>query len=88
VEGVDRRAALARATADPQDVDVQLLAADLEVYAGDAEAGYRRLVDLVRRIAGTDRERVRLHLVSLFAVAGPDDPAVAAARRALASALF
>ena len=31
---------------------------------------------------------VRKHLVSLFTVAGPDDPAVAAARRALASALF
>jgi putative thioredoxin len=27
-------------------------------------------------------------LLSLFSVAGPDDPAVAGARRALASALF
>ena len=35
-----------------------------------------------------DRDRVRNHLVSLFAVAAPDDPAVAKARRALANALF
>jgi putative thioredoxin len=88
VEGVDRRAALARAAAAPQDVDAQLQAADLEVYGGDAEAGYRRLTDLIRRVIGEDRERARQHLVSLFAVAGPDDPAVAASRRALASALF
>jgi len=31
---------------------------------------------------------VRKHLVSLFTVAEPDDPAVSAARRALASALY
>ena len=35
-----------------------------------------------------DRETARQHLVSLFTVAGPDDPAVVAARRQLASALF
>ena len=43
---------------------------------------------LVRRTAGEDRDAVRQHLVSLFTIAGPDDPAVASARRALASALF
>jgi putative thioredoxin len=78
------------ATADgaPDDVDAQLRAADVEVYSGQVERAYRRLVGLVRRSAGPDRERIRLHLVSLFTVAGPDDPAVADARRALASALF
>jgi putative thioredoxin len=49
---------------------------------------YERLVNLVRRVYGDDREIVRQHLVSLFTIAGPDDPAVAAARRSLASALF
>jgi putative thioredoxin len=39
-------------------------------------------------VPGDDRETVRRHLISLFTIAGPDDPAVAAARRALASALF
>jgi putative thioredoxin len=58
------------------------------VLRGDAEPAYQRLVELVRRSAPADRERVRQHLVSLFAVAGPDDPVVAAARRSLASALF
>ncbi|MBY8873362.1 tetratricopeptide repeat protein [Micromonospora sp. PLK6-60] len=88
VGATDPRAALAAAADAPDDVDAQLLAADVEVLSGLAEQAYARLVGLVRRSAGDDRERVRQHLVSLFSVAGPDDPAVASARRALASALF
>jgi putative thioredoxin len=88
VQGVDPNRALADAHARPEDVPAQLLAADVEVLSGQAERAYTRLVDLVRRSSGEDRETIRKHLLSLFAVAGPDDPAVAAARRALASALF
>jgi putative thioredoxin len=88
VEEVDPEAALAAAEAAPDDIDAQRLAADVEVYMGEAEKGYRRLVDLVRRTSGAERDAARTHLVSLFTVAGPDDPAVAAARRALASALY
>jgi putative thioredoxin len=88
VAGADPRAALAAAEQAPDDVDAQLLAADIEVLSGLAEQAYARLVGLVRRTAGEDRETVRQHLVSLFTIAGPDDPAVASARRALASALF
>ncbi len=88
VAGVDPQAALATAAADPADVDAQLLAADIEVLSGLAEQAYQRLVGVVRRTAGDDREKVRQHLVGLFAIAGPEDPVVASARRALASALF
>jgi putative thioredoxin len=88
IEGADPGAVLAAAAAAPDDVAAQTLAADIEVLSGQAEAAYRRLVDLVRRTFGPEREAVRQHLVSLFTVAGPDDPAVIAARRALASALF
>lgn len=88
VEGVDPAGAVAAAAATPDDVAAQSLAADVEVLGGQAEQAYARLVDLVRRVAGEDRERARNHLVSLFAVAAPDDPTVLAARRALANALF
>jgi putative thioredoxin len=87
-DGVDLAVALAGAQSAPDDVPAQLLAADVEVLTGEAERAYARLVELIRRTAGDDREIVRKHLVSLFTVAGPDDPAVAKARRALASALF
>ncbi|MCW3844694.1 tetratricopeptide repeat protein [Micromonospora yasonensis] len=88
VAGADPRAALAAAEQAPDDVEAQFLAADIEVLSGLAEQAYARLVGLVRRTAGDDREKARQHLVSLFTIAGPDDPAVASARRALASALF
>ncbi|MBQ1048269.1 tetratricopeptide repeat protein [Micromonospora sp. C51] len=88
VAGADPQAALTAAAADPDDVDAQLLAADIEVLSGLADQAYQRLVGLVRRTAGDDREKVRQHLIGLFTIAGPEDPAVASARRALASALF
>lgn len=88
IGGVDPNAALATAAAAPDDVPAQLLAADVEMLSGLAEQAYARLVDLVGRTSGDDRERVRKHLLSLFTIAGPDDPAVATARRALARALF
>jgi putative thioredoxin len=88
VEGADPNAVLTAAAAAPDDVDAQTLAADVEVLSGRAEEAYARLVALVRRISGEERDRVRTHLVSLFAVAAPDDPAVIQARRALANALF
>ncbi|MBL6277434.1 tetratricopeptide repeat protein [Micromonospora fiedleri] len=88
VSGADPQTALAAAASNPDDVDAQLLAADIEVLSGQAEQAYQRLVGLVRRTAGEDREKVRQHLVGLFTIAGPEDPTVASARRALASALF
>ncbi|MFE9691374.1 tetratricopeptide repeat protein [Micromonospora sp. NPDC005806] len=88
VAGADPQAALTAAAANADDVDAQLLAADIEVLSGMAEQAYKRLVDLVRRTSADDREKVRQHLIGLFTIAGPDDPAVASARRALASALF
>jgi len=88
VEGIDPNVALSAAAQAPDNVDAQLLAADLEVLGGQADKAYTRLVDLIRRVSGDDRDKIRNHLVSLFSVAGTDDPAVAAARRALANALF
>ncbi len=88
VTGIDAAAALAAADAAPDDLDAGMLAADVQVLSGEADQAYQRLVNLVRRTGGEERDRVRAHLVSLFTVAGPDDPAVAKARRALASALF
>lgn len=79
---------LARADDAPEDVDAQLAAADAELAAQQVEAAFDRLVDTVRRTAGEDRERVRVHLVELFELFPADDPRVSAARRSLARALF
>jgi putative thioredoxin len=88
IEGKVPAKLLAAAEKAPDDVTAQALAADVEMLSGQAEDAYARLIALVRRTSGDDREVARKHLVSLFTLAGPDDPAVASARRALASALF
>lgn len=87
-EGADPEAARQTAAADPSDVDAALLVADLDLLGGHVEDAFGRLVDTVRLTAGAERETVRVRLVELFDVVGGDDARVAAARRALASALF
>jgi len=86
--GSDAVAAREAAASSPDDVDIQLLAADLDVLGGHVEDAFTRLVEVVRRAAGDDRNRVREHLLELFEAVGIDDPRVAIARRQLSSALF
>jgi putative thioredoxin len=85
---VDVDQARAAAGANPQDVDAQILVADVDLLGGHVEDAFLRLVDTVRRTSGADRERARSHLVELFDVVGSDDPRVPAARVALANAVF
>lgn len=88
IRAVDLAAARAAAADDPTGVDAQLLVADLDVAGGHTEDAFGRVLDLIRATSGGDRERARERLVELFTVVGVDDPRVAAARRALATALF
>jgi putative thioredoxin len=80
--------ALAAADAAPDDVAAQTRAADFLLGTGNIEAAFDRLLDVVRRSAGEDRDLARTHLVELFAVVGDEDPRVGAARRQLMAALF
>lgn len=80
--------AIAKAYAHPDDIEAQFAAADLELITGDADAAFERLVDLVRRTSGPEREQVRARLVELFETLGGADPAVKKGRRALSMALF
>jgi putative thioredoxin len=87
-QGVDLNAARAAAAASPDDVDAQTLVADLDLLGGHVDDAFRRLVDLVARTSGDDRDTARGHLLGLFAAVGNEDERVLAGRRALASALF
>jgi putative thioredoxin len=87
---------LARVEALPQtvgapaadDVVGQLAAADLEIVSDDVAAALRRLLDLLTRTSGDEREQVRQRLLEYFELLGPDDPRVPDARREMARALF
>jgi putative thioredoxin len=87
-QGVDLQEARAAAAANPDDVDAQTLVADLDMLGGHVDDAFNRLVDLVRRTAGADRDRAREHLLGLFAAVGNDDSRVLRGRQNLASALF
>src|SRR5688572_9606253 len=84
----DLNAARAAAADAPDDIDAQLLVADLDVSGGHVQDAFDRLLEPGTRLEGGDRERVRARLLELFTVVGAADPRVAAARRALATALF
>ena len=87
-QGIDASAARAAAASDQDDIDAQTLVADLDLLGGHVEDAFARLVDLVRRTAGAERDQARTHLLGLFAAVGNDDPRVLRGRQNLASALF
>src|SRR4051812_24172323 len=80
--------ALAAADAAPDDVAAQARAADFLLGTGNVEEAFTRLLDVVRRTSGEDRDAARMHLVELFTIVGDEDPRVGAARRQLTIALF
>lgn len=78
---------MANADAAPDDVALQCQAADVQLV-DDPVGAFGRLIDTVRRTAGEDRTVAREHLILLFGLFQVDDEHVAAARRALAAALY
>jgi putative thioredoxin len=87
--GLYRRTEGSSGTGEPQPGDLagQLAAADVEALEGRWSDAFSRLTAMVRATSGAERDEVRARLLELFLIAG-DDPAVAPARTALASALF
>ncbi|MDP1851595.1 MAG: tetratricopeptide repeat protein [Candidatus Planktophila sp.] len=87
-EGLELATVIERAVQNPGDISIQLMAADMEMVNGRVEAAFARLVHVVKETSGEDRSKVREHLVGLFALVDPSDSRLAAARSALANALF
>jgi putative thioredoxin len=86
--GVDLNSAREAAAANPDDVDAQTLVADLDLFGGHVDDAFDRLVEVVRRTSGADRDKAREHLIGLFAAVGNEDARVIRGRQNLASALF
>ena len=84
---LDGPAVLAKAETE-DDLGTQLAAADVEMITGDADAAFARLIALIKRLAGDERNQVRLRLLELFDTLGNSDERVLKARRDLMTALF
>jgi putative thioredoxin len=70
------------------DLDTQLAAADIEMITGEVEAAFTRLIGMIKRLSGEDRDQVRVRLLELFETLGNTDERVLKARRDLMTALF
>jgi putative thioredoxin len=88
VNSYDQAKARRDAAENPDDVDAQCRVADIDLAMGRIDDGFDRLLGTVRRSSGEERDRARVHLVSLFDVFPPRDPRVAKARARLSSLLF
>jgi putative thioredoxin len=77
-----------RLAANPDDVEAATGAADVLVLNQRVEEAFALLIQVIRATAGDERNAARTHLLQLFELVGDADPAVARARRDLASALF
>jgi putative thioredoxin len=88
VNSYDEAAARREAAGHPGDVDAQSKVADLDLANGRLDDAFDRLLGVVRRTSGEDRDQARRHLIGLFDIFPPGDPRVAKARATLSTLLF
>lgn len=87
-EGLDAAAIMKQAIENPENIELQLQCADVEVMGGYLEPAFKRLLAMVSALDGDDRKKVKDRLLDLFALVDPADPRVIKARAELANALF
>jgi putative thioredoxin len=88
VESYDQAAARREADSLPDDAQAQARVADIDLALGRIEDSFERMLDMIRRTSGDERDAARKHLISLFEIFPPKDPRVAKARARLSSLLF
>ncbi|MCZ9880820.1 tetratricopeptide repeat protein [Arthrobacter sp. B2a2-09] len=77
-----------QAAQEPDNIEVQLTVADLDISGGHIEDAFNRIVAFIGRNFGPERETARVRLLELFDVVGIADERVAKARQGLARVLF
>ena len=88
ISSYDQAQARRAAAEHPADVAAQTKVADIDLASGRVEDAFDRLLGVVRRTSGEERDQARAHLVSLFELLPPNDPQVKKARSALSVLLF
>ncbi len=88
VSSYDQAKARRDAAERPGDVEAQARVADIDMATGRIEEAFNRLLGVVRRTSGEERDQARVHLVGLFEILPPNDPQVRKARSTLSSLLF
>jgi putative thioredoxin len=87
-DGIDGAKIMQEAIESPDDIEIQLRCADIEIVSGYLEPAFARLLRLIPLFDGAEKKLVKDRLIELFALVDPADPRVIKARAALANALF
>ena len=87
-DGLDGAKIMQDAITSPDDLEIQMQCADIEVVSGYLEPAFARLLRLIQLLDGPEKKRAKDRLLELFALVDPADPRVIKARAALANALF
>ncbi len=86
--GVDAAKVMEDAIKHPDDIELQIQCADVEVMSGYLEPAFDRLLRLLVVMHGDEQKKVKDRLLELFALVDQADPRVIKARAQLANALF
>lgn len=87
-DGLDGAKIMQDAISLPDDLDLQMKCADIEVVSGYLEPAFARLLRMIQLLDGPEQKKAKDRLLELFALVDPADPRVIKARAALANALF
>lgn len=86
IEGLDPVLTLKSAKDD--DLNSQLMCADIEIATGNLQGAFDRLLNVIKTKSGDEADKAKAHLLSLFNLVDPTDPRLIKARSQLASVLF
>ena len=88
VKDLDPNEVMTLAIANPNEITIQLKAADVEIASGLNKEAFARLINLIKASKGDEKKVAREHLLQLFSLVDPADSDLIAARKELASALY
>jgi putative thioredoxin len=86
IEGLDPVLTLKNAKDD--DLNSQLMCADIQVASGDLSGAFDRLLKVIKLKKDGEADKAKAHLIALFNLVDPTDPRLVKARSELASVLF
>jgi len=86
IEGLDPVLTLKNAKDD--DLNSQLMCADIQVASGDLSGAFDRLLEVIKLKKDGEADKAKAHLIALFNLVDPTDPRLVKARSELASVLF
>ena len=88
VKDLDPNEVMTLAGANPNEITIQLKAADVEIASGLNREAFARMIRFIKASEGDEKKIAREHLLQLFSLVDPADLELISARKELASALY